>query len=122
MSAAKFYTYGQAVGKRSCVWLGKSFLAAPREHFPDTVRPLFPVAALAERTVCWVLLLIAVAALAGRPKLASTSIAGALSSHSAPLGKRLFDHILHVFAARRRSRKPDPFHGGGEARKKKGAW
>ena len=42
---------------------------------------------------------VAVAALAGRPELATTSIAGALSSHSAPLGKRLFDHILHIFAA-----------------------
>ena len=42
------------------------------------------------------LLLVAVAALAGRPELATTSIAGALSSHSAPLGKRLFDHILHI--------------------------
>ena len=39
---------------------------------------------------------VAVAALAGRPELATTSIAGALSSHSAPLGKRLFDHILHI--------------------------
>jgi hypothetical protein len=42
---------------------------------------------------------VAIAALAGRPELATTSIAGALSSHSAPLGKRLFDHILHIFAA-----------------------
>ena len=42
------------------------------------------------------LLLVAVAALAGRPEWATTSIAGALSSHSAPLGKRLFDHILHI--------------------------
>ena len=42
---------------------------------------------------------VAVAALAGRAELATTSIAGALSSHSAPLGKRLFDHILHIFAA-----------------------
>ena len=75
-------------------WLGKSLPVAPCERFPDTVRPVFPVAALAERTV--LLLLVAVAALADRPELATISIAGALGSHSAPLGKRLFDHILHI--------------------------
>ena len=42
------------------------------------------------------LLLVVVAALACRPELATTSIPGALSSHSAPLGKRLLDHILHI--------------------------
>ena len=61
---------------------------------------------------------VAVAALAGRPELATTSIAGALSSHSAPLGKRLFDHILHIFRRRRRSRMPDPFHAGGAREKR----
>ena len=66
------------------------------------------------------LLLVAIAALAGQPELATTSIAGALSSHSDPLGKRLFDHILHVFVAAGASRKPDPFHAGG--REKKGRW
>ena len=66
------------------------------------------------------LLMVAIAALAGQPELATTSIAGALSSHSVPLGKRLFDHIFHVFAAAGASREPDPFHAGG--REKKGRW
>ena len=63
------------------------------------------------------LLLVAVAALAGWPELATTSIAGALSSHSVPLGKRLFDHILHVFAAAGTSG-AGSFSCGGGAKKK----
>ena len=99
MSAVKFYTYVQAAGKRFLLprWLGKSFPAAPRERFPNTVRPLFPVVALAERTVCcfWSRR----CSSACRPELTTTSIAGALSSHSVSLGKRLAAHFLHVFAA-----------------------
>eukprot|EP00964_Phaeocystis_antarctica_P068932 scaffold41801_cov61-Phaeocystis_antarctica.AAC.2 len=32
--------------------LGNRFRAVPSERYPNTVRPVFPVAALAERTVC----------------------------------------------------------------------
>ena len=92
--------------------LGNRFPVAPRERFSDTVRPVSQ--ALAERSV---LLLVAVAALASRPELVTISIAGALSSHSVPLGKRLFDHILHVFAAAGATG-AGPFHAGGGAKKK----
>ena len=78
-------------------WLGNSFPPAPPERFPNTVRPLFPVATSAERIVCccWSRR----CSSACRPELTTTSIAGALSSHSIPLGKRLAAYILHVFAA-----------------------
>ena len=85
------------------------------------MRPVFPVAALAERTV--LLLLVAVAALAGRPELATTYYIDRSQVPSAVtqlLSENASLIIFSTFRRRRLSRKPVPFHAGG--REKKGGW